>query len=116
MAIGDGSIQASASDAVTASNIKVVSEGPAFWTNMMYKDALEDARSLGVIRVAAVGDIVQSMNDRSQAVDAVATDRTINGNFLGGQLASLSAAIASMGQFNKGVELSPPQVVVTKSA
>lgn len=116
MALGDGSLQTAASDAATASNIKVVSEGPAFWTNLMYRDALEDARGMGVIRTAAVGDIVQSMNDRSQAVDAVASDRTLNGNFFGGQLASLAAAIASMGQYNKGVELSPPQVVVTKSA
>lgn len=116
MALGDGSLQMAASDAATASNIKVVSEGPAFWTNLMYRDALEDARGMGVIRTAAVGDIVQSMNDRSQATDAVATDRVINGNFLGGQLASLAAAVAQSGIYQKGLELTPPQVVVTKSA
>lgn len=116
MALGDGTLQLAASDAATSSNIKVVSEGPAFWTNMMYKDALEAARGMNAIQMAAVGDIVQSMNDRSQEADAVSGDRLLNGNFVATTLAQLSSALIASGQFNKTLENTPPQVVVTKSA
>jgi hypothetical protein len=54
-------------EAAAASNVKVVSEGPAFWTNSMYKQSLEAQAGYTTINQAVITKAAETILSTSAA-------------------------------------------------
>lgn len=88
MADDTGEIGREAAEAVNFANIKAVGEGPAFYSNLAYKAALEAQLGWTTLNQTLVGAIAQKI---------VNTSPTEGG-----------ADIAALGQLMKGLQMTPP--------
>lgn len=88
MAEDSSEITREQSESVAATNLKVLGDGPAFYTNMSMAEAVAHQQAMNQIRVAIVGKV-------SEAIINVSPSE-------GG------ADVAALGQLMKGLELTPP--------
>ena len=77
------------SESVAATNLKVLADGPAFFQNQMYSQAVSNAAGMSAVYTALVGKVAESI---------IATSPAEGG-----------ADIAALGQLMKGLQLTPPQ-------
>ncbi len=76
------------SEAVAAADLKVTGEGPAFYQNLAYGNAVANQQAMNQIAQAAVGKIVEAI---------ISTSPSEGG-----------AAVAALQQLMKGAQTTPP--------
>ena len=77
------------SESVAATNLKVLGDGPAFYTNQGYAESLSNTQAMNSLRMTLLGKV-------SESIIAVSP-------------AEGGADIAALGQLMKGMSLTPPQ-------
>ena len=75
-------------EAAAASNVKVVSEGPAFFTNMQYAEANANTAAMNQLRIAILGKVTEAI--------------------IGVSPSEGGADVAALQQLMKGAALTPP--------
>ncbi len=93
-------------DSVATANIKTVSEGPAYFTNILYGNAVAHQQAMQQIQLAATGSIVKGLTemDIGQAVAVLKAA----GGLDPGVLASLMAALGGGQVMAKEAQTTPP--------
>ena len=88
MAEDSSEITREQSESVAATNLKVLGDGPAFYTNMAMAESVAHQQAMNQVRLAAAGKVIESIVTISPSE--------------GG------ADVAALGQLMKGLELTPP--------
>lgn len=94
-------------DSVSASNLKTLGDGPAFYTNLAYGDAVAHQRAMNTIREASVGTIVDKLVNADPA-EAMAVLKMTTGDSVAAQMQALLAALNSGQQGVKSAQTVPP--------
>jgi len=101
-------------DAVANSNFKNIAEAGAFYASLSMRDAVESQRRMSAIADQATGHLLKSYNDMdaSEALALVKAntgfDRASQANDLAKVIEQLAAALASVQQFAKVAQSTPP--------
>ena len=88
MADDSGEIVKSQSESVAAANLKVLGDGPAFYTNMSYGNAVSHQQGMNNIQAAIVGKVAEAI------IQTIPSE--------GG------ADVAALQQLMKGAQTTPP--------
>ena len=88
MAEDSSEIVKEAAESVAFANVKTVGEGPSFYQNMGYANAVSNQQAMNQIMQAAVGKVVESI---------ITTQPSEGG-----------AAVAALQQLMKGAQTTPP--------
>lgn len=107
MADDSGEIVREAAESVAFSNVKVVGEGPAFYSNLAMGNSVSHQQSMQTILTAATGSIVKKLTE-VDTLEAISVLKATSGNDLGQQLAGLIASISSAQQGVKSAGNTPP--------
>ena len=90
-------------ESVANSNFKNVADSPAFYTGMMHADSIAHQRAVNTIREKTLINLAEV-----DVAEAIAANKMTTGNDLGGIVASLGAAVASLQQLAKIGQTTPP--------
>lgn len=82
------------SESVAATNLKVIGDGPAVYTNLAYGNAVSHQQSMNAIAAAATGNIVRNLTE-VDPMQAISVLKATSGNDLAQQLGALLAALSS---------------------
>lgn len=93
-------------DSVSTANIKTIAEGPAFYTNLAFGNAIAHQQAMQQLQLAATGSIVKALTemDIGQAVAVLKAA----GGLDPGVLASLMAALGGGQVMAKEAQTTPP--------
>lgn len=94
-------------DSVSSSNLKTLGDGPAFYTNLAFGDAVAHQRAMNTIREASVGSIVDKLVHADPA-EAMAILKMTTGDSVAQQMQALLSALNSGQQGVKASQSTPP--------
>jgi len=97
-----------AGDAVGFANVKTVGEGPAFFTNLAFGNAVANQQAMNAIGQAAVGSIVKGLTEIDPA-EAASVSKALTGHDTAATITALLAALQS-GQIGTKVAQTVPPV------
>lgn len=88
MSDDSGEIVQEAMEAAAATNVKVLSDGPAFYSNLAMSNAVADQQAASALRLAIV----------TKAADSILNTSPTEGG----------TDVAALGQLLKGLQMTPP--------
>ena len=94
-------------DAVAGTNFKTLGDGPGFYQNMGYANAVSHQQAMNNIQLAATGRIVKYLGEMD-AEEAVSVLKATTGNEVAGAITALQSALASAQQQVKTAQTTPP--------
>lgn len=95
------------SESVAAANLKVLGDGPAFYTNLSLGNAVAHQQAMQAISAASVGNIVKRLTE-VDPLEAISVLKSTSGNDLAQQLAQLMSTLAATQQGVKAGQTTPP--------
>ena len=95
-------------EAVSSNNFKSLGEGPAFYANLAMSDAVAHQRTTNSLREGYLGQVLKSMNELDPS-EARAQVKMLSGNDLAKQISDLGAAVATLQQYVKTAQSTPPE-------
>jgi len=109
-------------DSVTAANMKSLGDGPAFYANMGFANAIALQQLAGTnaiahqqgmqtVLAAAIGGIVKQLITITPE-QAMSDNKLMTGNDIASQITTLLAALASNQQSSKVAQSTPPETAV----
>ena len=96
-----------AAEVVGTNDLFVKGNGPAFYTNMAYGNAVAHQQAMQQLQLAATGQIVKKLTEVDM-LEALSVLKASSGNDVAQQLAQLMAVIAGNQQMGKGAGNTPP--------
>jgi len=94
-------------DSVSATNFKVVADGPAFYTGLAMGNAVSHQNRLNQLAETALAASVKMILSVTPE-QSVADQKILSGNDLASQLAALLAALGAGQQASKVAQTTPP--------